>query len=233
MQNQKKTSLTMLSTLLLVGLIPLIGVTLTITILASNMIKTELIDGTEARLKTVSEQVAEYFAYDIRDNGSIDYDKYSDHVYIDSLLKDDIEITLFEEDTRLLTSIKDESGNRIEGTKADYEIWKTVKSGQGYFAKNIKINDKDYCVYYSPVFKDATHTDVYGMAFAGEPYGDIQSALDKMLFNLFVLALVNAFVFAFIIFMVARMIKRVMKGVATDLTSLADGNLVLDKNNIS
>lgn len=150
--NQKKTKLTMLSTLLLVGLIPLFAVTLILTVLASYMFKTELIDGTEAKLKTVSEQVAEYFAYDVRNNGSIDYDEYSDHVYIDSLLKDDIEITLFEEDTRLLTSIKDESGNRIEGTKADAEIWKTVKSGKDYFAKNIKINGKDYCVYYSPVF---------------------------------------------------------------------------------
>lgn len=120
--NQKKTKLTMLSTLLLVGLIPLFAVTLILTVLASYMFKTELIDGAEAKLKTVSEQVAEYFAYDVRNNGSIDYNEYSDHVYIDSLLKDDIEITLFEEDTRLLTSIKDESGNRIEGTKADAEI---------------------------------------------------------------------------------------------------------------
>ena len=70
--NQKKTKLTMLSTLLLVGLIPLFAVTLILTVLASYMFKTELIDGTEAKLKTVSEQVAEYFAYDVRNNGSID-----------------------------------------------------------------------------------------------------------------------------------------------------------------
>lgn len=231
--SQKKSKLTMLSTLLLVGLIPLFSVTLILTVIASGMFKTELINGAEAKLKTVSEQVAEYFAYDVRNNGSIDYNEYSDHVYVDSLLEDDIEITLFEKDTRLLTSIKDESGNRIEGTKADAEIWKTVKSGKDYFAKNIKINGKDYCVYYSPVFTDATHTDVYGMAFAGEPYEDIQTTLNNMLFGLFGLALINALVFAVIIFIVARMIRRIMKGVVDDLSSLAEGNLAINTDNSS
>lgn len=45
--NQKKTKLTMLSTLLLVGLIPLFAVTLILTVLASSMFKTELINGAE------------------------------------------------------------------------------------------------------------------------------------------------------------------------------------------
>ena len=53
--NQKKSKLTMLSTLLLVGLIPLFAVTLILTVLASSMFKTELINGAEAKLKTVSE----------------------------------------------------------------------------------------------------------------------------------------------------------------------------------
>lgn len=136
----------------LIGIVKALIILLIIAFIISGIYGLGLIYKTNVKLKTVSNQVAEYFAYDVRNNGSIDYDEYSDNVYIDSLLEDDIEITLFEEDTRLLTSIKDESGNRIEGTKADVEIWKIVKAGKDYFAKNIKINGKDYCVYYSPVF---------------------------------------------------------------------------------
>ena len=49
--------------------------------------------------------------------------------FIDSLQDEHIEQTLFMEDERFITSIVDKDGNRAEGTKADPQIWETVRAG--------------------------------------------------------------------------------------------------------
>lgn len=173
---QKKTNYILMN---LIGIVKALIILLIIAFIISGIYGLGLIYKTNVKLKTVSNQVAEYFAHDIKNNDSFDFNKYSDRLNMNSLLKDDIQIILFEEDTSLLTSVKNESDKTI---KADTKIWKTVKSGKDYFTKKTKINGKDYCVYCTPVFID---TDVYGMAFAGMPYENIQSAFVKAFFIIY------------------------------------------------
>jgi diguanylate cyclase (GGDEF)-like protein len=83
-----------------------------------------------------------------------------------------MEITLFFGDERILTTITDESGKRLVGTKADSQTVKWVlETGRKYFSKNVEIGGEQYFGYYVPILnKDKS---VVGMAFAGKKRAEV------------------------------------------------------------
>ena len=117
---------------LLAGCVPMILVGLIIFMISVSKTTTGLADSRKTTLKSVSYSLKEYFQYDVIANGYVDYEEYADHAYVNNLKSEDIEMTLFENDTRLLTSIKNSDGTYFEGTKAGAEIYAAVKSGKDY-----------------------------------------------------------------------------------------------------
>ena len=47
------------------------------------------------------------------------------------------------EDERFITSIVDKDGNRAEGTKADPQIWETVRAGNDYETDGVEIQGEE------------------------------------------------------------------------------------------
>lgn len=100
-----------------------------------------------------------------------------DYRIVDALKESyNMEITLFYGDKRELTTIKDESGQRVIDTQANPEAVKWVlEKNREYFAKNIMINGVDYYGYYIPVLnKDKS---VVGMAFAGKTSESVMNSV--------------------------------------------------------
>lgn len=100
-----------------------------------------------------------------------------DYAIVDALKESyGMEITLFYGDERRLTTIMDEEGNRVVGTKADPQTVKWVlESGRKYFTQKVEINGADYFGYYIPVLnKDK---NVVGMAFAGKPRVEVLQSI--------------------------------------------------------
>ena len=96
-----------------------------------------------------------------------------DYAIVDALKESyGMEITLFYGDERVLTTIADESGERLVGTKADSQAVKWVlESGRKYFSKNVEIGGEQYFGYYVPMLnKDKS---VVGMAFAGKKRAEV------------------------------------------------------------
>ncbi|MBD5451630.1 MAG: diguanylate cyclase [Lachnospiraceae bacterium] len=78
-----------------------------------------------------------------------------------------IDITIFWDDLRIMTTLEDEYGISAVGTRADSEITHTVlREGESVFAKNLMINGKQYVGYYVPIKN--TGDRVVGMVFAGK-----------------------------------------------------------------
>lgn len=142
--------------------------------------KDELVDSTYLRLKACATSVEQYFTWDIRED-ILEKDDIS-YQFIDSLQDEHIEQTLFMEDERFITSIVDKDGNRAEGTKADPQIWETVRAGNDYEADGVEIQGEEYYVYYMPVCYD--DGEILGMAFAGERESIVQDAISDMLRSL-------------------------------------------------
>lgn len=91
---------------------------------------------------------------------------------IDSLVETtDAELTIFYDDTRYLTTIRDDNGEPIIGTATSDEIYQTVvKEGNIYTSKDVVINGKDYYGCYIPLIKDGSaEGEPVGIVFAGEP----------------------------------------------------------------
>ncbi len=89
-----------------------------------------------------------------------------------------VSFTIFYGDTRYITSLTDEKGERMEGTQASEEVVaKVVENGEDYLATNIKIggSDSKWYAYYIPL-KNADGT-VVGMIFAGRETDTVQAAL--------------------------------------------------------
>lgn len=218
---KKKGKLDFKKTVLLIGFIPLLSANIILTLLATNRLSSNLEESTFLRLKACATSVEQYFTWDIREN-ILCKDEVS-YEFIDSLKDDDIELTFFEGDTRYLTSIKDEKGNRIEDTKADAKIWKIVQSGKDYQADQVSINGTKYYVYYMPVKSEAG--EVIGMAFAGESEDVVKSAernLSRMMYLIDTLLLV---IYGAILFKVASMIRKPIAEVVDTIDTLANGDL--------
>lgn len=117
----KKTKLNMMTTFLLVGFIPLISTAIISIIISIIDIGDVLSTAEKEKLKVATENLTTYFQEDISDDGSLDLSKYTDYSYIDSFIKDDIQLTLFRGDTRIMTSLKNEDGTRNE--VSDGTLW--------------------------------------------------------------------------------------------------------------
>ena len=100
-----------------------------------------------------------------------------DYAIVDALKKSyGMEITLFYGEERRLTTITDDEGKRLVGTKADSETVKWVlETGRKYFSEKLVINGEEYFGYYVPILnKDKS---VVGMAFAGKKRAEVISSI--------------------------------------------------------
>ena len=86
-----------------------------------------------------------------------------------------IDVTIFYGDTRYMTSVMDDSGERITGTKAGPRAIEVVlQKGEEFFAADAVVADQEYFGYYIPLFDFETQETV-GMVFAGMPQAEAKS----------------------------------------------------------
>ncbi|MBQ0041883.1 MAG: cache domain-containing protein [Lachnospiraceae bacterium] len=206
---------------LMAGILPMLIAVVSLVLVVSNDFKTELEEDAYSRLKACATSVRKYFEWDINEDilckDEVSYD------FIDSLTGQDIEQTLFEGDTRYITSIRNADGSRNEGTQASAEIFAQVKAGKEYRADKVTISGKQYYVYYLPVYDEVG--EFWGMAFAGEPEDAIVSALNKSVMSVTLIAVGIAVACIIILIFVALAVTRPIKRISAGLATMADGNL--------
>ena len=208
-------------TVLMIGYIPLITANIILTLYAAYMMRSNLEESVYLRLKACAISVEQYFTWDIREDILCKDDvSYS---FIDSLQDDDIELTFFVEDTRYLTSIRDEQDKRIEDTKADPKIWEIVKAGEPYQAANVDICGNKYYVYYMPVKSE--DGEVIGMAFAGEQKNVVSNAARGLARSMYLIDTFLLFLFGAILFYVAGIIRKPIKQTAACIDTIAHGDI--------
>lgn len=87
------------------------------------------------------------------------------------------DFTIFYGDTRVTTSLKDATGNRLVGTKASDVVIETVlNNGEEYSDTNVVINNEPYYGYYVPLEQGGK---VIGMAFAGLPQEEADAFIQQ------------------------------------------------------
>lgn len=209
--------------LFIFGLAPFFLVVVITTVINILNISEQIKDGEFETLRAASESVNQYFAYDIINNGKVDYDEYSDHEFMECLKDDDIELTLIKDDKRFLTSLKNDEGKYNEGTAIDAEIYKTLKSGKDYSAEHIKIGGEEYFVYYEPIYDG--DGNFWGAAFAGAPEADVNNAINSLIISTLIVTGIIAIIVTIVIVILARIIYKSLAVAADSLDVLSTGNL--------
>ncbi len=137
----------------------------------------------------------------------------------------DIDVTIFYGDTRYMSSILDDNGQRIIGTQAGPRAIETVLGkGEEFFATDAVVNDADYFGYYVPLFDFGTN-EVIGMVFAGMPQAEAKAQIRRIIVLIVALVVIVGVICAILIFFtVNKMVKHLAGGV-TALSQLSEGKL--------
>ena len=225
--NAKKGKFGFMAMLLMVGCIPLTVAILILAIYSATSMKSELEENVYQRLTACATSVSQYFLYDIEEDCLDPLDELSLN-FIDSLEPQEIELTLFKEDTRLTTSIKDaanETGRNV-GTTCNADIWNTVKTGKAYTADKVVIDGDEYYVAYVPLkLPDGT---VWGMGFAGEKEVIVSKAINSIIKNTIIISVIVFALFLAIILFVAKLVVRPLVAITDATETLSKGDLSQD-----
>ena len=135
------------------------------------------------------------------------------------------EVTFFDVDTRLSTSLTDEKGERVIGTKAsDAVIEHVLIKGQSYETQT-QLFGSEYAVYYSPLKVEG---EVIGMLFAGvnidETLAKTQAMINLLLVTTITIGVISTiFIFILCLLMISAPLKKI--GLFAD--KIKDGQLGL------
>ena len=103
----------------------------------------------------------------------------SNPVYVDSVKESSTcEVKIFDDSTRMSSTLIDENGERVIGTKADEAVVEAVINNRQDYTKQIHLFGRDLYAYYSPIIKDDT---VIGMLFTGAPLDGTMQKRQEML----------------------------------------------------
>ncbi len=214
-----KKKLSMTQMLLMIGFVPLVLSGLILCIVSGRSMTTTMEDATYQKLRVASDDLRKYYEWDIINAGEPTYE----HDYVDSLKPEDIELTLFMGDTRFITSVIKDDGNRNENTQMDAAIWAKVKNGEDVHANGVNVGGHDYYVYYMPV-RDGNN-QIVGAAWAGSPQADVTAAIRHSILSVIIVVLVLVVIFAVLIFVISKKIVSSLGTVMNELGLLADGDL--------
>ncbi|MCR5023579.1 MAG: cache domain-containing protein [Lachnospiraceae bacterium] len=207
----------------LAAMVPALVAIIVVTITSINMISGELKESIYEQLHVASTQLNKYFIYDVINNGVVNYDEYADHEYVQSLQGQEIELTLFEGDTRLITSLKNADGSYNEGTQADPKVTAQVKGGSNFSSDSIMIGGTRYFVYYEPMVDAGGN--FWGMAFAGKPYKYYTKALIPMVTIVILLSVIMLVIILVIVLIISTRLSKALTVTSSNLHEMAAGDL--------
>lgn len=220
--------------ILLITFIPIIGISLFLTILnikglsktSDKLLEEELRNTGMTILQNYESSNTDNYEYknDIFSKGDI---KISEELnYIDKLKeKTGLYVTIFYNDTRVITNIMKENGERFIGTKADPKVIDAViKNGEMFYTSNISINGIECAANYIPI-KQPNGGQVIGMVFVGKDRTIVDSDMSKLNTISFICQIVIILILSLLASISIRQMVKVMKYSTNNLIKVKDGDL--------
>lgn len=231
--------------ILLLALLPVTFLGIGIFLLAADRIANGIYDQAYAGMEAAALAVRDIFEignkgpYQTDENGdlwkgaSLNISQSTDIV---DHIKDNtgMDVTIFWEDTRILTSIKNESGERQIHSKASAAvIEKVLKNGEFYLERNVDILGTKYIVCYIPFYQEHT-TNPVGMVFLGTPHAKVSAIINDIRRQMFAVILIVLLITGLLLIkLVNSILTALMSGMDTlqkiskgDLTAIADESIL-------
>ncbi|MBR6665787.1 MAG: diguanylate cyclase [Lachnospiraceae bacterium] len=135
-----------------------------------------------------------------------------------------MDVTIFYENTRIITTVCDREGNRIIGTAAPEQIVADVmKQNQAQFYDNAHVNGELYFACYHPL----TNADgtVVGMIFVGKPVSSIKPIINRSLTPMLLVGLISLIIAIIISYSYAKKILSILGRIKVFFQKTSTGNL--------
>lgn len=236
--------LTIRKKLLLCSILPISVLGIIIVFMSLTFLRNSIINQVENSLRgTAAATLAAYDqnsgTYLVAENGDVwkgGYNISNSEKLLDTIKeKSGMDVTFFYGNKRIMTSIKEQSGERILGSPAGSKIEEMVlQNGKEYFSKNVSVDGVMYFGYYVPVFQGDDSNEPVGMVFAGINKNETLYSVLSIVFYMTVIVLVIAIIGIVGAGLISNTISRVLKYEITSLEYLAMGNLnvQIDKKNL-
>lgn len=139
-----------------------------------------------------------------------------------------MEVTIFWGDTRILTSIVDERGERQINTQASEEVVSRVlKNGETYQDRDVEILGKKYIVCYTPIYQENSK-EIVGMVFLGTPQETVSDIINKVRQQFFLIILCMVIFVAAVAYILVNRIITALKKNMDILDSISKGALQIE-----
>lgn len=223
-------------TLQAIGLIPLLALGIMMLFFTSQWFTKTMYQEVERELydatKSATTLLNAAYPGDYRLEGDVAYLLYKGDVDItreyslfDQFKEDTgLDITLFYQDTRILTTLYNAQGDRIVGSGApDVVIRDVLNTGEDHFYINTLINGKTYFSYYSPVRNQ--DGSIVGMLFIGKSSAAVSQSIQRYVYPLTWLIIGFVALVAVCIYFYTRRFVAVLLHIHSFLSEVASGNL--------
>ena len=223
--------------LLRMNIIPIIILTLVITAFSAisfaNSMNEEVKNGLLNLCKTVKTMYDTIYggAYRAEEqDGAVyllkgDHQLNGDFTFIDSIKeKTNVDVTFFYQDTRVITTIRDEDGNRVIGTRANPAVTKEVLEGdREAFYSSTEIEGERYFSYYAPLHaEDGT---CIGMIFLGKPAAEVDRLVRKSINPTVFFGLITMLFVCFFSIRFSKQLVGSIQRIEVFMESASNGNL--------
>ena len=138
-----------------------------------------------------------------------------------------MEVTVFFGDTRYMTSVQNEAGERVIGTKAsDKVVDGVIKNGNNYFAEHVDVAGEEFFAYYIPIYNASSDLPV-GMVFAGISQEDAEAIIHSIIYTLLGIILATTVLFVLLALVISNGIVKSVKTGVKAVEAVADGDLTI------
>jgi len=225
--------------ILALSLIPVITVGIVMSLIAADRIANGIYDeayiGMEATTLAVRDifEVGNSGPYHMDENGMMwkgdtlnisQAEKIIDHIKENT----GMDVTIFWNDTRILTSIVNERGEHQINTQASAEvISRVLKNGETYQNRNVEILGKEYIVCYTPIYQENSD-EIIGMVFLGTPQETVSVIINKVRRQFFFIILCMVIFVATVAYILVNRIITALKKNMDILNNISKGILHID-----
>lgn len=233
---QKKSSGKISYTLQIIGLLPLLALGIAMLFFTSQWFTKTMYQEVERELydatKSATTLLNAAYPGDYHLEGDVAYLLYKgetditrDYSLLDQFKEDTgLDITLFYQDTRILTTLYNAQGERIVGSGApDIVIRDVLNTGENHFYTHTLINGKAYFSYYIPLRNQ--DGSVVGMLFVGRPSETVSLSIQNYVYPLTWLIIGFVALVAVCIYFYTRRFVAVLLHIHSFLSDVASGNL--------
>lgn len=135
-----------------------------------------------------------------------------------------MDVTLFYEDTRLATTIRDWDGERIIGTQAPEQVLASVlEQGDSRFYDDVVVRGSSYFAYYTPLRN--SDGQIVGLLFVGKPAAEVNSQINRALAPTKIVGLLTLFFACVFSICYANRFMKALYGLKSFFSKVATGNL--------